>query len=180
MSCEEFEQKILDYQEEGLSPIQRQEVETHLAECATCRSFAREWQRLDRALSVQIEAPALSADFDRRLRERIHGASQPMPEAERAERKRQMQAEFESGIARLRRGSFALGNVLTHLVWPLAATLAGWLTWILAAPLIAQLSAHDGSHPLPDELRWLIACAIFLAVALAEKTLRPGKIFGSG
>ena len=105
MSCEEFEQKILDYQEEGLSPIQRQEVETHLAECATCRSFAREWQRLDRALSVQIEAPALSADFDRRLRERIHGASQPMPEAERAERKRQMQAEFESGIARLRRGS---------------------------------------------------------------------------
>lgn len=65
MSCQEIENKILDYQENHLSPAQREEVETHLAGCAGCRAFARQLQQLDAALSASVKVPPLSADFNR-------------------------------------------------------------------------------------------------------------------
>jgi anti-sigma factor RsiW len=71
MTCEEIENRILDHQENRLSPARREEVEKHLAGCPGCRIFARQLQQLDAALSAGVRVPALSADFDRRLRERI-------------------------------------------------------------------------------------------------------------
>jgi anti-sigma factor RsiW len=168
MSCEEIKNRILDYEDNQLPPAQRQEVEIHLASCAACGSFARQLQQLDAALSSGVKVPALSADFDRRLRERIEAAPAALSEAQRAERKRQLQAEFEADMARLGRGAFALGSLLGHLTMPALAAAAGWLVWLLTWEFTAHLGAHSlGGFP-PNALPWLAASAVFLAIGMIE------------
>jgi anti-sigma factor RsiW len=166
MSCEEIENRILDCPENQLPPAQRQEVEAHLATCAGCRTFARQLQRLDAALSTGVKVPALPADFDRRLRERIEAAPPALSEAQRAERKRQLQAEFEAGMARLGQGSFALGSLLSHLTGSAMAAAAGALVWLFTSPWAARLNPQSlGGFP-PNALPWLAASAVFLAIGL--------------
>jgi anti-sigma factor RsiW len=172
MSCEEIENRILDYQENQLPPEQRQEVEIHLAGCAACRQFARQLQQLDAALLAGVKMPVLSAGFDRRLQERIQTAPSVLSEAQRVERKRQLQAEFEAGMARIRRGSFALGNLLGHLAGPALAIMAGWLAWRLTPPLTAHLTAKSLAGLDPTLLPWLAAGAVFLIICLPEAFLR--------
>jgi len=179
MSCEEIENKILESQEHQLSLAQRVEVETHLAGCAGCRIFARQLQQLEAALSAGIEVPALSAEFDRRLQERIQVAPAALSEAQRVERERQLQAEFEAGQARIERGSFALDPLLKHLVWPALAILAGWLTWHFTLPLAVHLNSQSLVGLDPKLLPWLAASAVFLTVGLAESFPRQWKILGS-
>src|SRR6478672_8869465 len=101
MLCEEIENQILDYQENQLSSARREEVETHLAGCANCRIFAQQLRQLDEQLSARGKIPATSADFDRKLRERIQAVPAVLLEAQKTERKRQLQAEFEAGMARI-------------------------------------------------------------------------------
>jgi len=175
MLCEEIENRILDHQENQLSPAQREEVETHLARCADCRVFARRLQQLDAALSAGVKVPALSADFDRRLRERIQAAPVFVSEAQRAGRRRQLQAEFEAGMARIGRGSFAMGGLLNHLSWPALAAVAGWLAWRLTPQLTAHLNTQSLGGLDPTLLPWLAASAVFLAVGLAEAFPRQWK-----
>jgi hypothetical protein len=179
MSCEEIENKILEYQENQLSLAQRVEVETHLAACAGCRIFARQLRQLDAALSAGVKVPALSAEFDRRLQERIQVAPAALSEAQRAERERQLQAEFEAGLARIERWSFALDSLLKHLTWPVLAMLAGWLTWHFTVPLTVHLNAQSLGGVDPNLLPWLAASAVFLAVGLAEAFPRQWKLLGS-
>jgi anti-sigma factor RsiW len=171
MSCEAIENQILDYQENQLSPAQREALEIHLATCAGCRAFARQLQQLDTAFSARMIIPVLSADFDHRLRERIRAMPTALPtvlsEAQRAERKRQLQDEFETGIARIRRGSFAMGSVLKHLFWPALASVTGWLVWCLASQMTTHLNAQSLGGLTPDLLPWLAASAAFLAIGLA-------------
>ncbi len=179
MSCEEIENKILECQENQLSLAQRVEVETHLAGCPGCRIFARQLQQLDAALSASIKAPALSAEFDRRLQERIQVAPAALSEAQRAERERRLQAEFEEGQARIGRGPFALDSLSKHLAWPALALLAGWLTWHFTLPLTARLNAQSLGGLDPNLLPWLAASAVFLTVGLAESFPRQWRFLGS-
>jgi len=178
MSCEEIENKILDYQENQLPLDQRVEVETHLAGCAGCRIFARQLQQLDAALSARVKVPALSAEFDRRLQERIQVAPAALSEAQRAERKRQLQAEFEAGQVRIERGSFAWDSLMKHLAWPALAILASWLTWHFTLPLTVHLNAQSLDGLDPTLLPWLAASAVFLTVSLAEALPRQRKFPG--
>ena len=178
MSCQEIENSILDYQENQLSPAQREEVETHLAGCANCRLFARKLQELDAALSTSVKVPALSTEFNCRLQERIQVAPAALSEAQRAERKRQLQAEFEAGTAQIVRGSFALGNLLNHLIWPAVAVIAGWLAWRFTGQLTAHLNAQSLGGLAPNLLPWLTASAVFLAVGLTEAFPRQRKFLG--
>jgi anti-sigma factor RsiW len=168
MLCQEIENRILDYQENRLPPAEREEVETHLAGCAGCRIFARQLQQLDAALSASVKVPALSAGFDQRLREQIQAASAVLSEAQRAERKRQLQAEFEAGIARIVRGTFALGSLRNHLTWPVLAAVAAWLIWRFTPQLTAHLSAQSLGGLDPNLLPWLAVSAVLLAVVMAE------------
>jgi len=179
MSCEKIENRIVDYLENQLSPAQREEVATHLAGCPGCRKFARQLQELDATLAASVKVPALSADFDRRLRERIQAVPATFSEAERAERKRQIQAEFEAGQARIKRGSFALDSLLKHLTRPALAILAGWLTWHLTQPLTVHLNAQSLRGLDPNLLSWLAASAIVLTVGLAGNFPRQWKFLGS-
>lgn len=176
MLCEEIENEILDCQENRLSPARREEVETHLAGCASCRTFARRLQQLDVKLSGRIKIPALSADFDRRLRERIQATSASMSEAKRAERKRQLQAEFEAGMTRIARGSFEPGRLLEHLTRAAFAAVVGWLAWHFTAQLMAHFNAAQSVGALiPNLVPWLAASAVFLAVGLIEAFSRQSK-----
>jgi len=143
MLCQEIENRILDYQEDKLSPAQREEVETHLAGCAGCRIFARQLQQLDAVLSASVKVPALSANFDQRLQERIQAAPAVLSEAQRAERKRQLQAEFEADLTQLRRKTLNPTSLLNCLGWAALGGLAGWLLLELA-PASAHFAAEHG------------------------------------
>lgn len=175
MSCEKFENSILDYQENQLSPGQRQEMESHLAGCAGCRIFARQLQQLDKALSATVKVRALSAGFDRRLQKRIHAAPAVLSAAQRAERKEQFQVEFETGLARIGRGSFAVGGLMKHLTWPALAVAAGWLVWRITLQLTAHLNAQSLGGLDPHLLPWLVASIVCLGVGLAEVFPRQWK-----
>jgi anti-sigma factor RsiW len=168
MSCEEIENQILDYQENQLSARQRMEVEGHLAACAGCRTFARQLQQLDAALTTGVKVPALSTEFDRQLQKRIQVAPVALSEAQRTERKRQLQAEFEAGQARIGRGLFAPGSLAKHLAWPVLAILSGWLAWRFSLPLTSHLDARSLGGLDPNLLPWLVASAVFLMVSLTE------------
>jgi hypothetical protein len=137
--------------------------------------FARHLQQLDAALSVRVKVPALSAGFDRRLQERIQAAPAALSEAERAERKRQLQAEFEAGLARIQRRSFALANLLNHLTWPMLGVVAGWLAWRFTLQLTARLDAQTLGGLDPNLLPWFAAGIVCLAVGLAEVFPRQWK-----
>jgi len=177
MLCEIIENRILDYQEDQLSAAQRAEVETHLAGCPACREFARRLQQLDATLAARVRIPALSAGFDLRLRERIQAAPAALSEAQRAERKRQLQAEYEAGQARIARGSFALGSLLNYLAWPALAAVAGWLAWLFASQWATHLPAQSLSGLAPGTIPWLAASAVFVAVGLAQAFPRPWRFF---
>jgi len=62
--------ELLEYVSGGLSETREGALEGHLAECPACREFVRGQQSAWRALELW-EAPPVSADFDRRLRQRI-------------------------------------------------------------------------------------------------------------
>lgn len=175
MSCEEIENKILDYQENQLSSVQRKAVEVHLASCAGCRTFARQLHQLDAAFSARMIIPVLSTDFNHRLQERIQGIPAALSAAQRAERKRQLQAEFDSGIARIRQGSFAISSLLKHLLWPALAIVIGWLVWCLTSQMMAHLNAPSLAGLTPNLFPWLAASAAFVAVGLAGPFRREWK-----
>lgn len=112
MSCEHIESKIPDYMENRLPPAPRAEVEAHLAGCAGCRTLARQLEQLDVALAAGITAPVLPAGFAWQLRARIDAEPAILTEAQRAQRKCQLQAEFAAGLERLRRETFSWGKLL--------------------------------------------------------------------
>jgi len=175
MCCEDVEIKILDYQENRLSPAEREAVAAHLAGCAGCRTLARQLQQLDAALVEQMEVPVLSAGFDRRLRERIQSLPADLLAAQRAERQRQLQAEFESGLVRLRREMFSRRHLLNLLIRPALAVLAGWLAWVFTSPFTAHLNAQSLGGVAPSLLPWLAASMVFLAVGLGDWFARRGN-----
>jgi hypothetical protein len=99
-----------------------------------------------------------------------------LTEAQRAERKRQLQAEFEAGQARINRGWFALDSLVKHLTWPALAVLAGWLVWRFTMPLAVHLKPQNLGGLDPNLLPWLAASAVFLVVSLAESFPRQWRV----
>src|SRR5450432_3263380 len=126
MACEEFENQISDYLENQLPPADRARVAAHLAGCADCRAFAQQLEQLDAQLLRAVKTRALSADFKARLQQRVQ-MTVVLSEAERAERKRQLQAEYEAGLARLNRFTLPPRKLLEVLGYAGMFALAGWL-----------------------------------------------------
>jgi anti-sigma factor RsiW len=170
MLCQEIETNLLDYHDNVLPPSQRAEVEAHLAGCADCRVFAQELRKLDAALSTVVKVPALSEDFDQLLYRRVQ-LSSPLSGAALAERKRQLQAEFDADMARIARGSFFLGSLLEHLAWPTLIAAMAFLAWCIALRLNPQrLGGFD-----PKLFPWLAASGVFLVAGLVQAFPRQWK-----
>jgi len=178
MTCAEIEDQILDYTENELSPAERLAVETHLAHCAACRGFARQLRQLDAALAAGIKAPALSAGFERLLQARIQALPAPWSAAQREERIRRLQAEFETGQARIQRGLFAWNSLREHLTWPALALLAGGLAWRFTLSLTVHLHSQSLGGLDASLLPWLAAGAVILTVGLSGALQRPGRFRG--
>lgn len=173
MTCEAFESRILDYQDHQLSPADRTVVESHLAACAGCRAFARRLQQLDAGLTRAITAPGLSADFEERLRRRIQAGAEVFSESRRAERKRQLQAEFEAGLAQLARRTLSIGRCMNTLGYAVVAGLAGWLAWQFAVSAPGLFGGTASGGPGQSLLPPLLAGAVFLCIGLAAAFPRP-------
>ncbi len=179
MTCAELEPRILEYLENQLSPAERALVQDHLLACANCRAFAQQLQQLDGTLATVLTPPALSAGFLESLHERIRAQNALPSEQERAERKRQLQAEFEAALAQLKVGSFGLGRLLD-------AT-AGALTIGLLALLVCRLTPAL-THLLPQwpGVPWtllvaaVIAGATFLLVGMQAAFPRQFRVLLEG
>ena len=175
MACEEFENRLPEYLENQLSPAERLAVETHLAGCARCQAFARQLQQLDAALTRAIKSPILPSDFSARLRQRIQTEGALLSEAQCAERKRRLQAEFEAGLAQLRRKWLASVSLPDVLGCAALATFAGGVI-LEFAPTWANLAAQHGLDraDLNLVLAWIIS-AVCLLIGLTVAFPRPLK-----
>ena len=156
MPCSSFENRILDYLEDQLPAAAKAEVEAHLAGCPSCRDFARQLRQLDAALCRQVVPPALGPDFNARLHSKIAAAAL-LTETQRAERKRDLQADFEARMAQMNKRSLDLPVFFASLTWPALAALAIWLL-IVFAPGWSSALARRGLDP---QTQTLLLSALF-------------------
>jgi anti-sigma factor RsiW len=163
MTCAALETRILDYLENQLPAAERKRVHDHLLACANCRNLAEQLRQLDSTLERHLPVPALSPGFVAALRERLRAEAFPS-EQERAERKRQLQAEFEAAIAQLGSGCFRWESLLQTVVGPFAIGLGGLLVcqFTPAVRLLPDLPDAASILLLPS----LIASAAFLLVGV--------------
>ncbi len=171
MTCDQCERWLSEYVDCALTPAERESVESHLAGCADCRAVARELQQLDAALRRDIRAPALSAAFAGNLKQRIANESEPVATARYAERKRELQAEFEANVTKLRRRFLTsipaieilcLAAVAAVAIWLLPATAPIWTlvtresTWLVSPGNQGQALVLS-----------VLAAGLFLAIGLS-------------
>lgn len=71
MPCRPFDDLILEYCENALSPEDRGRVEAHLAQCAECRAFFEMQSEIEAALPRAIGKPSLAPAFRQRLMRRV-------------------------------------------------------------------------------------------------------------
>jgi hypothetical protein len=69
-SCEDISKGLIAYLDQRANPVERRDVEQHLAGCPACRTRAQEFRAL---WNVMDEVPAVepSFGFDARLRQRV-------------------------------------------------------------------------------------------------------------
>jgi len=160
MPCETFENQILDYLENQLTPAERAKVAAHLGGCAECRAFAQQLQRLDAQLTHAIKSPTLSSAFDAKLRQRLKNAV--LPEAKIAERKRQLQAEYEAGLAQLSLFPRLPRKLFELLGLAAALALACWVVW----PMVLQSAFETTLAELSKSNRQLVLLSVASAAPI--------------
>lgn len=179
MTCDQFENQFLADPEYPLSASERAAGESHLAGCAACQTLARQLQQLDAALTSKVKAPAISADFNQRLARRIQAEVTILSEAQRSERKRQLQAEYEAGLQQFRHARLRLTDLLDGLPHVVFAVLAGWLAWKFSPGLINLLSAQALVGFNQNLLLAAAAGVVFLATGLTAAFPRLFRQFWS-
>ena len=156
--CAEYEYEIVDLHDGGLPAGRAHAVLAHLDGCPRCRAWADELAALDTGLAATLPRPALSQDFDARLRERIDSLVAP---ARRGELRSRLEREHDSMLDALRRG--ARRRAALEAVAAAAATLG------LLAAFRGLLTQAGGWLPSlgegPD--RWLVFGTIGVAISAA-------------
>ena len=69
--CADYEFDLVELHEGSLEAGRAGAVQHHMAHCARCRAYASALGELDAGLADALPRPALSPDFDARLREQI-------------------------------------------------------------------------------------------------------------
>jgi anti-sigma factor RsiW len=174
MDCTQSDHRILDYLENQMSPGDRGRFADHLASCEECRALAEQLKRLDCTLAGKLKKPELPPEFSSRLAVRLQWNLQPLSAAERAERKRQLQAEFDQTIETLKREVCGTGGVRYVPGCALVAGIVGLVTWCLEHAMLQAHAASSSLQWLP--LIWI--CGVgFLLVGLAVSFPRQFKRF---
>ncbi|HEY4709537.1 MAG TPA: zf-HC2 domain-containing protein [Candidatus Acidoferrales bacterium] len=73
-SCEDISKGLIGYLDQQANPLERRDVEQHLAGCAACRTRAEEFRAL---WKVMEEVPAVEPSFGFDARIRQHVAAEP-------------------------------------------------------------------------------------------------------
>jgi hypothetical protein len=167
MNCDEYENRILADPESPLSADETAAAQNHLIACPRCQTLARQFQQLDAALTLKVKAPALPVDFSQRLAKRIQAETRVLSEAQRADRKRQMQMEFATGLAQLNHRAWSPQGLLAGLNYALPVALAGWFAWQLLPRLASGLKPSLLNGSGQSVLFALVAAVVFLAIGLA-------------
>jgi len=166
MQCER-ETEVLELLDSQTPETRRPALQAHLAACPHCAAVARQWAALDSVLSRHIHPPSLSARFDQRLRERLHKEQTLLTADQKALRLREIEAEYQAGLAQLRK------ETRRTLLWDGAnlaalATLTLIAAWTLKtrwAGLWENLNAFAAAQPILAQS--ILAAATLLAFLLA-------------
>ncbi len=173
MACEEFENRLLDYQENHLPSGEHEAVEKHLASCANCQAFVQQLQQLDAALQHTVKVPALRADFSARLQQRIRAGMVIMSKTQIAERKHQLQAEYEAGLAQICRWPLQVASLMGYLRLAALIALAVGLAWQfmpwLADRFVGPALDELGGNPLLAAATGLMFLALCLVAAFPRQ-----------
>ena len=175
MPCDDFADRILEYQENELAARQRGAVEAHLAACAECREFLHQLRALDAALARDLTRPSLSAHFGERLAWRI---KEQTPPAERVQaRKRELEAEYRRGVNRLNRPRFELGGWAEQFGY----ALLGAILLSIALQFIPGLAQSGGALQAGGEMGLLplVVSGLVLCFAVLVAFPRALRRLGS-
>lgn len=179
MACPEYEDLVLELLENQLPASQRRALETHLSMCEPCRAFHAAQARLDRALATSLRRPVLPPDFKRRTLQRIAVEAALLPPEVRAEKKRQMETEFESKSSQLRkRLGLSFPGLLDLLGYGVAAVLISYLLCSVLSSR-AVLSVRWSSEHLPDvtmTTAWATGAVCLVAGAAAAYKSRLARL----
>jgi anti-sigma factor RsiW len=156
--CADYEHEIVELHDGELPPERARIVRLHVKQCLRCRSWATELAALDAGLAAELPRPALSADFDARLRERLVALTAP---ASRGELRSRIELEHDSLISSLRTLTWHRG--VLGAAGSAAATLA------VLASARALLAQGAGWMSLPGEGldRWVAMGTLGSAIAVA-------------
>jgi len=154
--CADYEHDLVELSDGALPPERSRIVQLHLAECARCRAWAADFAALDARLAAGLPQPALSAQFESRLRERITSLSQ---DAARGDRRAQIELEHDSLVGALERA--ARRRAVLGAAASVTATLC-----VLAA-IRDVLAQHEVQLHGAIGSTWLVPGTIAVLVAVA-------------
>ena len=153
--CAGYEHDLVELNDGALPPARTRIVQLHIAECARCRAWAADFAALDARLSAELPQPALSAQFDSRLRERVAALSRP---ATRSDLRAQIEREHDALIGALERA--ARRRAVLGAAASVAATLC-----LLAAARDALVQHAAQLHTVAGGA-WLVPGTIGVLVAV--------------
>lgn len=100
--CAEHEHDLVDLHDGELAPERAANLRLHLTHCARCAAWATGFASIDARLAAGITAPALTPEFDARLRQRIIDLRGP---ADRSDLRTRLEREHASLVESLRTGA---------------------------------------------------------------------------
>lgn len=165
MACQ-FESKIFELDE--LPSAERALVQEHMAQCAECRELARLLKEADACLQRSIRVPKLSPQFSTRLHERIARVS--LTESEREQRKHQAQEEYQAELARLRRSSWNVLQILDGLGWVALALVTGWMVSFGLVALVKNYPIGGTGWVVGTGVLAVVLFAVGLVAAFSRQT----------
>lgn len=167
MACPEYEVRIADWVEGELPPEEAVPLGRHLEGCPACAEFAQQLRGLDARLTRTLGPRSLPADFRARLWQRVAAEAPATSAVQRGELKQRVQAEYEAGLARMRRRFRSFGSVLDALG-------LGFL--VASAATAAVLHAPKLIYALPPEVQGHVGSPLLLGAVLGAAVLLLGAV----
>jgi anti-sigma factor RsiW len=124
----EWTQRLEEWRDGSADAADAAAIESHLPDCKECRDYLTALESIDAALSASLVAPALSAEFDRKLWSRIDSGN----DIQRALAKQQVQDELRQNLAALEhRWRLKLALIIPGVL--AGILLAFWLVSLVSA-----------------------------------------------
>lgn len=100
--CADYEHDLVELLDGSIGPERARVIRLHVESCPRCRAWQADFAALDAGLAATLPRPALSQDFDRRLRERLATLARP---ATRGDLRERADLERQRLVEALRRGA---------------------------------------------------------------------------